>query len=241
LSAPRVLISGGTSGIGAATARRLVDAGARVWVLGSTEQSASRAARELYVAGAGAGDVADETAVESAVAQAADALGGLDGAFVNAGIDGAGDPALELSAERFRRVLEVNVLGTFLVARAAARRMHAGSSIVINASVNGLRPERLFTDYNASKAAAISVAQTMALELADRQIAVTAICPGYIPTSMTAHYLDDPEAAEQLRAGIPAGRFGKPEEVAALVGFLLSSDAAYMTGSVISIDGGRSV
>jgi NAD(P)-dependent dehydrogenase (short-subunit alcohol dehydrogenase family) len=237
----RVLISGGTSGIGLAAARRLAADGARVWILGSRDETVRAALDQLDVAGGTACDVADETAVEAAVGAAAGVLGGLDGAFVNAGIDGEDKPVLELSAAHFRRVLDVNVIGTFLVARAAARAMGPGSAIVVNASVNAVRAEAGFADYNASKAAALSLARTMALDLAERRIAVSAICPGYIPTPMTAPYLDDPATAAELLAAIPAGRFGDPGEVAALVAFLLSGEAGYLTGSAITVDGGRSV
>lgn len=236
-----VIVSGATSGLGLAASRLLAEHGARVWVLGSREETVAAALGQFDAAGGTACDAADDAAVEAAVDEAADALGGLDGAFVNAGIDGEDRNAMELSADHFRRVLDVNVVGAFVLARAAARRMERGSAIVVNASVNGLRPEHGFMDYNASKAAAISVAQSMALDLADRGIAVSAICPGYIRTPMTEAFLDDPERAAGLLADIPAGRFGEPVDVAELVDFLLSGRATYMTGSVLSIDGGRSV
>jgi NAD(P)-dependent dehydrogenase (short-subunit alcohol dehydrogenase family) len=238
----KIVVSGGTSGIGAATAQRLADEGAAVWILGSREGSVSDALNRLTgVAGGGACDVTDEPSVELAITNAVDELGGLEGAFVNAGVDGLGDGVLTLSADHFRRVLDVNVIGSFLVARAGARAMSPGSAIVINASVNGMRAERGFADYNASKAAAISLAQTMALELGERGIAVSAICPGYIPTPMTERYLADPATANELLREIPAGRFGTPEEVGALVAFLLGPEAGYMGGAVVPIDGGRSV
>jgi len=119
--------------------------------------------------------------------------------------------------------------------------MPKGGAIVVNASVNAMRAEPEFADYNASKAAVASLAQTMALDLAERRIAVTAICPGYVRTGMTERYLDDPDTASELLAHIPVRRFGSPDEVAALVNFLATEEAAYMTGALIPIDGGRNV
>ncbi|MEA2445116.1 MAG: hypothetical protein QOJ12_2408, partial [Thermoleophilales bacterium] len=127
-----VIVSGGTSGLGFATARLLIDRGARVWILGTSDETVGDALARLDGAAGGcACDVADEAQVERAFALALDAFGGeLHGAFVNAGIDGQGVPALELDADHFRRVLDVNVIGAFLVARAAARAMGRGAAIV---------------------------------------------------------------------------------------------------------------
>jgi NAD(P)-dependent dehydrogenase (short-subunit alcohol dehydrogenase family) len=239
--ARRILVSGGTSGIGRACAERLSAAGDRVWVLGQSEASVARVRSELGLAGGTACDVAESHAVYAAVADAAGEMEALDGIFVNAGIDGQGLPAVDLDHAAFRRVLDVNVIGAFLVAQAGLRHLSRPGAIVFNASMNGLRPEAHFLDYNASKAAVVSMAKSFALELSGSGVAVTALCPGYFPTRMTAQYLSDETTREEILSRVPAGRLGELPELAAIVDFLLSRDAAYMTGSVISVDGGACI
>jgi NAD(P)-dependent dehydrogenase (short-subunit alcohol dehydrogenase family) len=235
-----MLISGGTSGIGLAVAHRLTAELARTWVLGTSERTVATALSELPsgTAGGCVCDVSSEDDVEEAIRRGLEFLGRLDSVFVNAGIDGQNRPALELDPAHFRRVLEVNLLGAFLVARAAGKAMNGGA-IVLNASVNGLRAEPNFADYNASKGGVIMLARTLARELGGRGFWVTAICPGYVRTRMTEFYLDDPDTAAELLVNIPSGRFGEPDEVAALVTFLASPEASYMNGSVVTIAGGH--
>jgi NAD(P)-dependent dehydrogenase (short-subunit alcohol dehydrogenase family) len=236
-----VVISGGTSGIGLACARRLHEEGARVYIIGTSAETVAAALRALPDGVRGSVcDVSDEQAIEATVAEAAALLGRIDVAVCNAGIDGQGVNALELDVATLRRVLDVNVVGVFLLARACAHVMAPGSAIVVNASVNALRPEGGFLDYNVSKAGAAMVARSLALDLAARGISVSAILPGYVPTRMTEPFLRDETTRAEILEGIPFGRLGTPEEVAGLVAYLASAEAAYMTGALVTIDGGRS-
>ena len=236
-----VLVSGGTSGIGLATARRFLAEGARVWILGTRDETLAAALADLGSEHAGgcACDVSVEDEVEASFARALPFLGRLDAAFVNAGIDGQGRSPLELDARHFRRVLEVNVLGAFLVARAAGRAMRNGGALVFNGSVSGLQAEPGFADYNASKGAVVLLGRSFARDLGGHGFWVTVVCPGYVRTRMTEPYLDDPETRAELLRWIPSGRVGEADEVASLVCYLASPEASYMNGSVVTIDGGR--
>jgi NAD(P)-dependent dehydrogenase (short-subunit alcohol dehydrogenase family) len=235
-----ILISGGTSGIGYAVAERL-SATHDVWIMGSSQPTVDDVRGRLVVAGSSACDVADEDAVRNAVADAGAGLGGLDAVFVNAGIDGQNVPAVRMDIAQLRRVLEVNLVGAFLVAQAALGVLRRPATILFNASVNALRPEANFLDYNVSKAGVVSMAKTLALEVSSDGVSVMAVCFGQLPTRMTAPYFEDVAVREEILSRIPAGRYGTISEAAAVVEFLLQPEAAYLTGSVITMDGGLSI
>jgi meso-butanediol dehydrogenase / (S,S)-butanediol dehydrogenase / diacetyl reductase len=233
LEGKRVVVTGGTSGIGAATSRRFLEEGARVVSIalaGEEPVDGLTAALEA--------DVSDPVQVGEAFAAVDGLLGGLDVLVANAGIS-IRHPFLELAPEEWRRVLAVNLDGTFHCAQEAARRLVAGDggAILMTASTNGLVGHPLYADYNASKAGVIALARTMALELGPK-VRVNAVCPGYVLTPMQeAEY--PPEMLRATDAKIPLGRHARPEEIAALFAFLASEDGAYLTGAVIPIDGGE--
>jgi NAD(P)-dependent dehydrogenase (short-subunit alcohol dehydrogenase family) len=234
LQGKRVVVTGGTSGIGEATSRRFVEEGAHVVALAVGEEEVATAPERIPGVEAFLCDVADA----AQVAETFGRIGAVDVLIANAGIS-VRKPFLEIEEKDWRRVLDVNLTGVFNCAQQAARRMVAqgGGVILMTASTNGLTGHRFYADYNASKAGVILLARTMALELAPT-VRVNAVCPGYVLTPMQrAEYTA--EMLAEVNAGIPLGRHAAPEEIASLYAFLASDEGAYFTGAVLSIDGGE--
>jgi len=238
LTYKRVLITGGASGIGAATAARFVEEGARVAVLDRDAEGCERIRRELPNTVIAVADVSDYAPVQAAFAAIQRELGGLDVVINNAGIS-IRHNFLDITPEEWNRVMAVNLTGVFYVAQTAARYMleHTGGVILNMASTNGMVGHPYYADYNATKAGVIALTKSMALELAPK-VRVNAVAPGYVLTPMQrAEYTD--AMLEAVNQKIPLRRHAQPEEIAALCAFLASDEAAYLTGQVYVIDGGE--
>src|ERR1041385_8439171 len=229
----RVLITGGASGIGAATAARFLEEGSRVCVLDRDAPACEHIKRELrHLAGAGISeaiiaDVTDLMQVEAAFAEAIRLMDGVDVLVNNAGIS-IRHKFLDITPEEWERVIGVNLTGVFYVAQTAARHMwQRGSGVILQtASTNGVMGYPYYADYNATKAAVIELTRSMALELAPR-VRVCAVSPGYVLTPMQRAEYTDAMLAE-VNGKIPMGRHAAPEEIAGLFAFLASDDAAYL-------------
>jgi NAD(P)-dependent dehydrogenase (short-subunit alcohol dehydrogenase family) len=243
LAGKAALVTGAASGIGAACAARFAAEGARVVGLDRSGDG-DAAWREAAAAGAVLvlGDVRDEAVAERAVAVATATFGGLDVVVNAAGIAGGG-PVHLLALEEWRRVLDVNLNGTFLVCKHATAAMleRGGGSIVNVASIEGLEGSEGGSAYNASKGGVVLLTKAMAMDYARRGIRVNAVCPGFIETPLLRAVFDDMGLADfkaKVADAHQLGRLGRAEEVAAAALFLASDDASFVTGHALPVDGG---
>ena len=238
------LITGGTSGIGRATAIAFAERGANVVVAGRRETEGSESVALIQKAG-GDGlfvctDVNVESDVGTLVARTLEHFGRLDFAFNNAGVGGEGRGTMTATGEIYDRIMNINVRGVFFCMKhqIPAILQSGGGAIVNNASILGLRPRAGSPIYSASKAAVIALTKSVALEFAAQSIRVNAVCAAIIETDMTTKMRNDEEMHRDLLERHPVGRFGKSEEVAAAVLYLCSPEASFLTGVALPIDGG---
>jgi len=235
----RVVITGGASGIGLATAKRFAEEGSKVVIIDWNQGALSTVLnKNKKFLGGIVADVSSAEEVESAFAQIDELMDGLDVLISNAGIS-VRKPFLEITYEQWNQVLGINLGGMFLCAKEAIKRMERQKSgvVLFAASTNGMEGHPFYADYNASKAGVILLAKTLAKEFAP-WLRVNAVCPGYVLTPMQkAEYT--PEMLEEVNQSIPLKRHADPEEIAALFAFLASSESSYITGSHIPIDGGE--
>jgi len=248
-STPSVLVTGGGTGIGAAIARRLASEGFSVCVSGRREAPLREVADEIGGLAVGA-DAADPAQARRAVEAAAERFGRLDALVCNAGT-GASGTVTEQTLERFNRVIATNLTGVFLSCQAALPYLlKTRGSVVTIGSLAGLRAGPASAAYCASKAALIMLTQCIAVDYGSRGVRANCVCPGWIGTPMADGEMDDlaqrrgtdRDGAWALAvAEVPAGRAGRPEEVADAVRWLVAPGAGYVNGAVITIDGGAAV
>lgn len=244
------LITGGGTGIGAASAKRIADEGGKVVVMGRRE-APLRAVAEACGGHAVIGDTASLDDLARAVAEAEECFGGLDVLVANAGIELFGSVET-VSLEDWRRVFEVNLEGAMLAARASipAMRKRGGGAIVLMASVAALSGAPSYVSYLTTKAGLLGLNRSIAYDYGPENIRCNALCPGWVKTEMAERAIEDIAALKGVTrdalacdmVGVyPLRRMAEPHEIAAIVAFLGSSDAAFVTGATLSADGGGGI
>jgi len=243
LRGKRALVTGGSRGIGAATALLLAECGADVGIgYRSRQTEAAEVVQRLAGLGvrafAHAADLASLTGTTSLFERAEREFDGLDIFVGNAGIWPAQDVALQdMTDEQWRRTMTENTDAMFYSTRAAARRLDRGGRIVLVSSTAGQRGEAYHADYAASKGAMISFVKSLAVELASRDVTVNAVAPGWVDTEMVAQALDA-EGRDRIAKAIPVGRVATARDVAGPIAFLCSDLARHVTGEILNVNGG---
>lgn len=237
------VVTGGNSGIGLASAKRLQDEGARVAISGRNAKTLEEAAKTI---GNGLltvqADVAKSADLDKLYASVSQKLGKIDVLFVNAGIYKFA-PLTATTEALYDEIFDINTRGAYFTIQKALPYLNDGASIILNTSIAGLKGVANATAYSATKAALRSLTRTIAAELAERGIRVNAVSPGPIdtPAGFERSGLSKEAQAEWVKnivRQVPLKRIGRPEEIAGAVAFLASSDASYMTGSEVTVDGG---
>ena len=239
------VITGAGSGIGRATARRFTEEGAKLVIGDKSEgvhETAGMIGGDVHAVQMDAGAEAD---VQALVAAAHDRFGGLDIAYANAGVSGGLTGIFDLSVEEWQQLLQVNLIGPWLMIKHAGRHMmeRGKGSIICTASVAGIRSGAGGPHYSASKAGVINLVMTAAQQLSATGVRVNAICPGLIQTGMTQRAFDyaaDKGVTDKIGRLNPLRRAGQPEEIANMALFLASDEASYVNGQAIAVDGGLS-
>jgi len=246
------LVTGGNGGIGLGMAAGLAAAGADLVIWGSNVEKNAAAEKALKQHGrrvlAQRCDVTDETQVEKSFADAAKAMGRVDGCFANAGVSQARAPLAELSTKEWRRVMQVNLDGAFFTLRAAARHMterakagDAGGRLIGMASSAAIHGAARASSYAATKGAMLAMIRALAVEMARYKVTANSILPGWIESDMTAKAIGDEKFAAAVLPRIPLRRWGTKEDFAGIAVYLMSDASSYHTGDHFVIDGAYTI